>query len=139
MDDSNIDTVGYKPVGRRQVRRHSASGYDAGKIEFGSASLLDPLEISDNSRDAHERRGSLTFSMSSNSRSIISDGSVIDTAYQGERDRALEMIFDDPYTVAAYQSVPLIEIDRLPRGGISFDTKAVGRIQVRYFVCICLV
>jgi glyoxylase-like metal-dependent hydrolase (beta-lactamase superfamily II) len=38
-------------------------------------------------------------------------------------------IFDDASTIAGYQSVPLIDIDVLPRGGISFETKAVGRIQ----------
>eukprot|EP00566_Odontella_aurita_P001806 CAMPEP_0113592972 /NCGR_PEP_ID=MMETSP0015_2-20120614/38153_1 /TAXON_ID=2838 /ORGANISM="Odontella" /LENGTH=1756 /DNA_ID=CAMNT_0000499587 /DNA_START=517 /DNA_END=5788 /DNA_ORIENTATION=+ /assembly_acc=CAM_ASM_000160 len=38
-------------------------------------------------------------------------------------------IFDDPSTVMGYTSVPLLEIERLPRGGLSFDTKAVGRIQ----------
>ena len=39
-------------------------------------------------------------------------------------------IFDDPAVVEGYDSVPLIEIDPLPRGGISLETKAVGRIQV---------
>lgn len=38
-------------------------------------------------------------------------------------------IYDDPAVVAGYASVPLIELDQLPRGGISFETKAVGRIQ----------
>ena len=38
-------------------------------------------------------------------------------------------IFDDPDTVMGYASVPIIEMDRLPRGGLSFETKAVGRIQ----------
>jgi hypothetical protein len=40
-------------------------------------------------------------------------------------------IFDDACITAGYDSVPLIEIDTLPRGGISFETRAVGRIQVR--------
>lgn len=43
-------------------------------------------------------------------------------------------IFDDPAVIQGYESVPLIEIDALPRGGISLETAAVGRIQVR----ICL-
>ncbi|KAG7350581.1 metallo-beta-lactamase superfamily protein [Nitzschia inconspicua] len=38
-------------------------------------------------------------------------------------------IFDDPAVSAGYDSVPLITIDSLPRGGISFETKGVGRIQ----------
>jgi hypothetical protein len=46
-------------------------------------------------------------------------------------------IYDDPDVVAGYASVPLIEVDRLPRGGISLETRAVGRIQVRsYFVFV---
>jgi hypothetical protein len=39
-------------------------------------------------------------------------------------------IFDDPAVILGYESVPLIEVDPLPRGGISLETKAVGRIQV---------
>lgn len=31
----------------------------------------------------------------------------------------------------AYDSIPLIEQTRLPRGGVSLETKAIGRIQVR--------
>eukprot|EP00980_Cylindrotheca_fusiformis_P029436 scaffold23476_cov125-Cylindrotheca_fusiformis.AAC.4 len=38
-------------------------------------------------------------------------------------------IFDDSRVIESYASVPLIELDPLPRGGISFETKAVGRIQ----------
>lgn len=39
-------------------------------------------------------------------------------------------IFDDEAIQEGYASVPLIDLDMLPRGGISFETKAVGRIQV---------
>lgn len=39
-------------------------------------------------------------------------------------------IYDDPKVVRGYESVPLLELDHLPRGGISLETKAVGRIQV---------
>jgi hypothetical protein len=45
--------------------------------------------------------------------------------------RRQSKIFDDPAITRGYESVPLIDIDTLPRGGISFDTKAVGRVQVR--------
>jgi hypothetical protein len=45
--------------------------------------------------------------------------------------RRQSKIFDDTSVVRGYDSVPLIEIDALPRGGISLETKAVGRIQVR--------
>jgi hypothetical protein len=44
--------------------------------------------------------------------------------------RASSKIFDDSSVTRGYESVPLIDIDVLPRGGISFETKAVGRIQV---------
>lgn len=39
-------------------------------------------------------------------------------------------IFDDPGVVKGYESVPLLDVDPLPRGGVSLETKAVGRIQV---------
>lgn len=45
------------------------------------------------------------------------------------RKNVMSKIFDDPETVMGYASVPIIEMDRLPRGGLSFETKAVGRIQ----------
>jgi hypothetical protein len=31
----------------------------------------------------------------------------------------------------SYESIPLLDVVRLPRGGLSVDTKAVGRVQVR--------
>ena len=45
-------------------------------------------------------------------------------------------IHDDPAVIQGYESVPLIEIDALPRGGISFETSAVGRMQVCTFVSL---
>jgi hypothetical protein len=39
-------------------------------------------------------------------------------------------IFDDAALTAGYESVPLLNIDTLPRGGITFETKGVGRVQV---------
>ena len=50
-------------------------------------------------------------------------------------------IFDDPAIVRGYDSVPIIEIDVLPRGGISFETEAVGRVQVSFFhlpISLCI-
>jgi hypothetical protein len=38
-------------------------------------------------------------------------------------------IYDDPAVVAGYASVPLLDSVSLPRGGLSIETKAVGRIQ----------
>jgi hypothetical protein len=46
--------------------------------------------------------------------------------------RAQSKIFDDSAVMRGYDSVPLIDMDVLPRGGISFETKTVGRIQVCY-------
>lgn len=37
---------------------------------------------------------------------------------------------DAPQVVLSYQSIPLLEQTKLPRGGCSVDTKAVGRVQV---------
>ena len=39
--------------------------------------------------------------------------------------------FDDaPYVVRSYNTIPLLEQTKLPRGGISMETEAVGRVQV---------
>uniref|UniRef100_A0A7S4N8F9 Metallo-beta-lactamase domain-containing protein n=1 Tax=Odontella aurita TaxID=265563 RepID=A0A7S4N8F9_9STRA len=42
---------------------------------------------------------------------------------------AKDKIFDDPAVVRAYDSIPVLELTKLPRGGVSMDSKAVGRIQ----------
>jgi hypothetical protein len=38
---------------------------------------------------------------------------------------------DSPNLVMSYNAVPVLEQIKLPRGGVSVDTKAVGRVQVR--------
>lgn len=38
-------------------------------------------------------------------------------------------IYDDPAVVEGYTSVPLLDCVALPRGGLTIETKAVGRIQ----------
>ena len=47
-----------------------------------------------------------------------------------EQAKAMPQLFDELETTLGYESVPLLEIDHLPRGGLSIDTSAVGRIQV---------
>lgn len=37
---------------------------------------------------------------------------------------------DSPNVALSYDSIPLLELITLPRGGISMDTQAVGRVQV---------
>ena len=54
-------------------------------------------------------------------------GSTLSRKIKGENRDA---IFDDPVVVESYDSVPLLEITELPRGGISMETQAVGRVQV---------
>jgi hypothetical protein len=48
----------------------------------------------------------------------------------GRRNRS--RIYDDPIVVAGYNSVPLLELDQLPRGGVSIETQSVGRVQVSF-------
>jgi hypothetical protein len=43
---------------------------------------------------------------------------------------------DPPDVAASYAAIPILEQTVLPRGGISMDTKAVGRVQVRLFTMI---
>jgi hypothetical protein len=45
--------------------------------------------------------------------------------------------FDDPpHIVRSYDSVPLLEQTKLPRGGISMETQSVGRVQVCHTAAI---
>ena len=37
---------------------------------------------------------------------------------------------DSPRVVSSYASIPVLEQTKLPRGGLSVETKAVGRVQV---------
>ena len=47
-------------------------------------------------------------------------------------------LFDDaPNVVKSYAAVPLLEQTKLPRGGVSMETQAVGRVQVRETVRVC--
>lgn len=39
---------------------------------------------------------------------------------------------DSSVVIKTYSDVPVLESNRLPRGGISIETKAVGRVQVSY-------
>ena len=39
------------------------------------------------------------------------------------------------HVIQSYADVPLLEQTKLPRGGVSMDTKAVGRVQVRFGYC----
>jgi len=43
--------------------------------------------------------------------------------------RKQSRIYDDPGVTEGYQQVPLLEVTKLPRGGVSIDTRSVGRIQ----------
>ena len=39
---------------------------------------------------------------------------------------------EDPLLILSYNKVPVLEQTKLPRGGVSVETKAVGRVQVRF-------
>jgi hypothetical protein len=43
----------------------------------------------------------------------------------------IDMISDSPEHSKAYELIPDLEQTKLPRGGVSIETKAVGRVQVR--------
>lgn len=86
-------------------------------------------------------RGSLGENSRSSSTVAQSGGSGAGSGRQPRvrKAEATHRIFDDPAIIQGYSEVPLIEIDPLPRGGLSLETIAVGRIQVRvlglnYFV-----
>jgi hypothetical protein len=78
----------------------------------------------------------LTSLDDTSNRSLASGASSVDlqALAKKRRDRKSlsrkNRIFDNPATVVGYASVPLIPIDRLPRGGLSLETSAIGRVQV---------
>jgi hypothetical protein len=37
---------------------------------------------------------------------------------------------EDPLLIVSYNSIQVLEQTKLPRGGVSIETKAVGRVQV---------
>lgn len=37
---------------------------------------------------------------------------------------------EDPAVIKSYDAVPLLDVAKLPRGGVSMETQAVGRVQV---------
>ena len=59
----------------------------------------------------------------------VSSASTGETSRSTTRHRKQSRIYDDPAVIAAYRSIPLLEMQRLPRGGVSIETSSVGRIQ----------
>jgi len=49
--------------------------------------------------------------------------------HYAEQAKEMPQLLDEPAIGLGYKKVPLLEIDNLPRGGLSIDTSAVGRIQ----------
>jgi len=71
---------------------------------------------------------------SSLSRQAVSTGSKISpltlSTTNTTSKRRKSRIFDDPFVTEGYASVPLLEMIKLPRGGGSIETQAVGRVQL---------
>lgn len=63
-------------------------------------------------------------------------GSGSDTSNKKNKKKNKESLKDSE-VIKTYSDVPMLEINKLPRGGVSIDTKAVGRVQVRYDACFC--
>lgn len=63
---------------------------------------------------------------------VTSKYSVIaNTARGNKRSAVKDSIMEDSIVGKMYDSIPLLEATKLPRGGISIETEAVGRVQVR--------
>ena len=58
----------------------------------------------------------------------------LDSAQSRPRSASKEVAhtyYDDaPHVIKSYDQIPVLEQTKLPRGGISMETKAVGRVQV---------
>lgn len=47
----------------------------------------------------------------------------------------IQVVADVPIAIANnYESIPVLEQTKLPRGGVSVETQAVGRVQVRFML-----
>lgn len=55
--------------------------------------------------------------------------STISKPRRGPTKREKDVIFDDPSVVRSYNAIPLIDITKLSRGGVSMETQAVGCVQ----------
>lgn len=95
-----LDEGGLRMYGRNFIRRRSKSD-DALMPLNSNGSSMDSAEIKPPRR------------LSSNNRT---------TRLKADR------IYDDPAITESYRNVPLLEMEKLPRGGISIETSA-GRIQ----------
>jgi hypothetical protein len=54
-----------------------------------------------------------------------------DLAPPASSSNVTKKVKEDPAVVKAYDDIPVMEQVKLPRGGVSVETKAVGRVQVR--------
>uniref|UniRef100_A0A7S4JWM8 Metallo-beta-lactamase domain-containing protein n=1 Tax=Odontella aurita TaxID=265563 RepID=A0A7S4JWM8_9STRA len=53
----------------------------------------------------------------------------VGSAEDVETAQSSSVVYDDPATIRAYQAVRVLDQTELPRGGVSVETAAVGRIQ----------
>ena len=96
-------------------RRNSVERRSSGTIEsFDDLDLMTPRSEIRHVRSVKDMQDS---------------GLLITSPPPSEVGRSVSNIFDDRAVIEGYDSVPVLEVDHLPRGGISIDTKGVGRIQ----------
>lgn len=97
------------------VGRSSAQvGHSHHRIRISASSFEQDLAVL---RDEFAKYNSPTTSNSSSRRP---------NTYQRSNS---SVIYDSPAIVEGYESVPLLDVTDLPRGGISIQTKAVGAVQ----------
>jgi hypothetical protein len=90
------------------------------------------------SENGHEMSSNYPFVFADGDASVGSDRNSRGDSSAGRRGSLLseseaperEMYEDAPSVVKAYDAIPVLEQLKLPRGGVSMETKAVGRVQV---------
>lgn len=117
-------------------------------IPRGESILEEGINMAEEAEDALHKRvtrstadtGSSTAENASRRESDGTNDSTLDEVppLPSERRQSLNSVAtldsshnrDSPEVAAAYNAIPLLEQTPLPRGGVSMDTQAVGRVQV---------
>jgi hypothetical protein len=152
-DISKDSKEGTKKGKRRQRRRNKKVQEGSGEFDGPSAELSGELSAAENLSDtvadvsdtaakafssstlSAEKSEELVQSIERASSALASNRAekcVPPVEATNGQDPTTPVVGIAPHVSEYYDSVPVLEQTKLPRGGVSVDTKAVGRVQVRF-------
>ena len=130
--------VSYAGIPPQEVKQGLDNRYSTGPEFFDDLSSQEEYRKrgSDIDRSLSERSGvnskRVEISMPEQSFAMQRNGSKRKSVGSTHSETSVPNLDDDaPNVVKAYAMVPLLEQTKLPRGGVSMETQAVGRVQVR--------